>query len=182
MRAPSRPCRRWLPVTSTLGCLLRIEPPPAVVAGHPRSGRRTDRGSPPSLTASLARLCAHQATLQRLRELQAKCRVRAACASFVSSLSRIAKSFPSSHRGPTPMQAHSLVSLTSPSAESPVQSVVENRSRQAASSGAVGREFVAFTTSALTRQSTGHPTAGHNGALRLGRAAVGCRLPLRSAP
>ncbi len=31
----------------------------------------------------------------------------------------------------------------------------------------------------LTRRSTGHPTAGHNGALRQGRAAVGCRLPLR---
>ncbi len=31
----------------------------------------------------------------------------------------------------------------------------------------------------LTRRSTGHPTAGHNGSLRLGRAAVGCRLPLR---
>jgi len=35
------------------------------------------------------------------------------------------------------------------------------------------------TEPCLTRQSTGHPTAGHNGALRLGRAAVGCRLPLR---
>ena len=77
------------------------------------------------------------------------------------------------------MQAHSLVPFTAPSAESRVQSAIENRWRQAASLGAVGREFVAFTTSALTRQSTGHPTAGHNGALRLGRAAVGCRLPLR---
>ena len=35
------------------------------------------------------------------------------------------------------------------------------------------------TGSGLTRRSTGHPTAGHNGSLRLGRAAVGCRLPLR---
>jgi len=77
------------------------------------------------------------------------------------------------------MQAHSLSPFTAPSTESRVQSAVENRSRQAASLGAVGREFVAFTTSALTRQSTGHPTAGHNGALRHGRAAVGCRLPLR---
>ena len=167
------------PSCQTLGRLLRIEPPPAVVAGHPRSGRRTDRGSPPRLTASLARLCAHQDSLQRRRELQAKCRVRAACASFVSSSSRIAKSFPSSHRGPNSMHAHSLVSFTPPSAESRAQSAVENRSRQVASLGAVGKEFVAFNTSALTRQSTGHPTAGHNGALRLGRAAVGCRLPLR---
>jgi len=77
------------------------------------------------------------------------------------------------------MQAHSLVSVTAPSAESRVRSAVENRSRQAAGLGAAGREFVAFTTSALTRQSTGHPTAGHNGSLRLSRAAVGCRLPLR---
>ena len=35
------------------------------------------------------------------------------------------------------------------------------------------------TESGLTWRSTGHPTAGHNGALRQGRAAVGCRLPLR---
>ena len=77
------------------------------------------------------------------------------------------------------MQAHSVVCFTAPSAESRVQSAVENRPRQAASLGPVGREFVAFTTSALTRQSTGHPTAGHNGSLRQGRAAVGCRLPLR---
>ena len=35
------------------------------------------------------------------------------------------------------------------------------------------------TASGLTWRSTGHPTAGHNGSLRQGRAAVGCRLPLR---
>ena len=35
------------------------------------------------------------------------------------------------------------------------------------------------TAAGLTWRSTGHPTAGHNGSLRQGRAAVGCRLPLR---
>ena len=37
------------------------------------------------------------------------------------------------------------------------------------------------TAAGLTWRSTGHPTAGHNSSLRQGRAAVGCRLPLRWA-
>ena len=148
--------------------------------GPPRSGRRTARSSPSRFTVAFTRLCACppktpspvvQASI-KMQGLRGLRKVRFLVKPNRKVLSEFAPGFQ--------LNASALSCVvTAPSAESRVQSAAENRLRQAAILGAVGRQFVPFTTSALTRQSTGHPTAGHNGALRLGRAAVGCRLPLR---